>query len=357
MNSCFFHDASHAVRYDAKHNDTAHRKVFLYNAYADDKEEGANAHGTHVAGTLVGEALTESILSQYNGIAYKARLVFFDIGKGSGSKAKLETPRRIVSIVETVYSQGARIHSASWGAFSSSYTTDTASIDNFMCVSSRTLTSSYAHPDCLVVFAAGNEGEKGAGSIYSPANGKNVLAVGSTYNAEGHRDVRAPFSCQGPTSDRRIKPDVLAPGVSIDAAASSGNEKNTCGIVSKTGTSMSTPIVAATALLLSQYLEKGYYPSGTPREEDGFVPLASTLKALLVHSGKPVREEASFFFGMEENALEFPGNKQGFGRMDLSSILYWRNESSFNLFIQEGEVTSNARHVSFSMLVSISFSL
>lgn len=202
------------------------------------------------------------------------------------------------------------------------------------------------------MFAAGNEGEKGAGSIYTPANGKNVLAVGSTYNSDSYRDVRASFSCQGPTSDNRIKPDLLAPGVSIDSAASSGSASPSCRVVAKTGTSMSTPIVAASALLISQYLEQGYYPSGVPRAEDAFVPAASTLKALLVHSGQPAREESTLF-GVEEE-LAFPGNKQGFGRMDLSSVLYWRNESLFNLFIQEGEMDSRVRHVSFSLLVSIS---
>ena len=212
---------------------------------------------------------------------------------------------------------------------------------------------SYFHPDCLIVFAAGNEGEKGAGSIYSPANGTNVLAVGSTYNADSYRDVRASFSCQGPTSDNRIKPDLLAPGVAIDSAASSGSEARTCRVVAKTGTSMSTPIVAASALLLSQYLEQGYYPSGTPRAEDAFVPAASTLKALLVHSGQPTREESALF-GAEETELAFPGNKQGFGRMDLNAVLYWRNESAFNLFIQEGEMDDHVRRVSFSLLVSIS---
>lgn len=132
QNSCFFHDAHHAVRYDVGANDTRHRKIFMYNDYADNTEGDVDAHGTHVAGTLVGEVLNNAALSQYDGIAYKARLVFFDIGKGSGSTSRLSTPRRIVTIVDSVYNQGARIHSASWGALSHAYTTDVASIDSFV---------------------------------------------------------------------------------------------------------------------------------------------------------------------------------------------------------------------------------
>ena len=40
--------------------------------------------------------------------------------------------------------------------------------------------------------------------------------------------------------------------------------------------------------------------------------------------------------------------------MDLNAVLYWRNESAFNLFIQEGEMDDHVRRVSFSLLVSIS---
>lgn len=112
----------------------------------------------------------------------------------------------------------------------------------------------------MVVFAAGNDGEKGysnecpiiyrEGSVYSPASAKNVLSVGSVYNSHSYNDIRASFSCMGPTSDGRIKPDILAPGVNIDSAGSSGEQEETCRLAVKSGTSMSTPIVAATASLL-----------------------------------------------------------------------------------------------------------
>ena len=54
--SCFFHDPEHSVRYSATQPDTGHRKIYYYIPYCNDKEEAVNAHGTHVAGTLVGES-------------------------------------------------------------------------------------------------------------------------------------------------------------------------------------------------------------------------------------------------------------------------------------------------------------
>ena len=140
--------------------------------------------------------------------------------------------------------------------------------------------------------------------------------MGSVYNAPSYRDVRAAFSCMGPTSDGRIKPDILAPGVNIDSAGSSGTQTPSCSVTTKTGTSMSTPIVAATAALISQYLEEGYYPSGEPVAANGFVPSAATLKAMIVHSGRPLRGEGNPLFPRSFSSPP-PDNHQGFGTMNV----------------------------------------
>ena len=177
-----------------------------------------------------------------------------------------------------------------------------------------------------VVFAAGNDGEKGysnecpiiyrEGSVYSPASAKNVLSVGSVYNSPSYNDIRASFSCMGPTSDGRIKPDILAPGVNIDSAGSSGEQEETCRLAVKSGTSMSTPIVAATASLFSQYLQEGFYPTGEAVPENGFIPTAATLKAMVIHSGQSIRGEGNPLFP-KTISTPLPDNHQGFGRMDV----------------------------------------
>lgn len=65
--NCYFYDPDHPVRYKNDQPDTLHRKIQLYLPYANDREDMADAHGTHVAGTLVGEAVNGSRYeTQYN---------------------------------------------------------------------------------------------------------------------------------------------------------------------------------------------------------------------------------------------------------------------------------------------------
>lgn len=74
-----------------------------------------------------------------------------------------------------------------------------------------------------MIFAAGNLGDtvRSSCTIYSPAIAKNVLAIGATSSGEtrltttadvGDIDTVASFSSYGPTSDGRIKPELVAPG-------------------------------------------------------------------------------------------------------------------------------------------------
>jgi hypothetical protein len=89
----------------------------------------------------------------------------------------------------------------------------------------------------LVVVAAGNYGAYG---ISSPADAETVLAVGSVTSA----GTRSPFSSAGPSSDLRIKPDVVARGSAVVIA--SGSTSYSTG----SGTSYATPLVAGVAALV-----------------------------------------------------------------------------------------------------------
>jgi hypothetical protein len=101
-----------------------------------------------------------------------------------------------------------------------------------------------------------------SGNIIEPANGDNVVAVGSfktkSFGGSAVPQAISSFSSFGPTRDGRLKPDVAAPGEylystrSLDAPAS-----NYAGIVNNDyaidrGTSMATPHATGVAALAWQ---------------------------------------------------------------------------------------------------------
>ncbi len=93
----------------------------------------------------------------------------------------------------------------------------------------------------IVVVAAGNEGASSWKYISCPADADSILSIGSV-DALG---IRSGFSSQGPTSDGRIKPDVMARGSGATVMTSNGT------IGTSSGTSFASPIICgATASIL-----------------------------------------------------------------------------------------------------------
>jgi len=92
------------------------------------------------------------------------------------------------------------------------------------------------------VNAMGNEGP-GMTSLWAPADGAHVLAVGSV-NLAGNVSS---FSGRGPTADGRTKPDVVALGSSVYAATYGSDYTYVVG------TSYATPVVAGAAAILLQH--------------------------------------------------------------------------------------------------------
>lgn len=114
----------------------------------------------------------------------------------------------------------------------------------------------------LVVNSAGNYGNGFWNYIIAPADGFNVLTVGAV-DFEGNI---ASFSSLGPTSDGRIKPDVVAQG--SGTAVINWNNNVTPG----SGTSFSGPIIAGAVACLWQAL-----PNKTNLEIIDYVKKSSHL--------------------------------------------------------------------------------
>ncbi len=107
------------------------------------------------------------------------------------------------------------------------------------------------------------------------ANSKNILTVGAV---DGDLNITN-FSGRGPTNDGRIKPDICGYGQSVYSA----DNANTGDYSNKSGTSMSTPNVAGSLLLLQQL-----YRDKSKVGNDSLFMKSATLKALALHTATDV---------------------------------------------------------------------
>lgn len=112
---------------------------------------------------------------------------------------------------------------------------------------------------------------------------KNIMTVGAVNDAVsgGSRSLAnatiASFSCWGPCDDGRIKPDIVGNGVNLYSTIASSD----AAYAVYSGTSMSTPNVSGSAMLIIDY-----YGDKFPAE----YMLASTLKGLIIHTADDLDE-------------------------------------------------------------------
>lgn len=269
-------------------------------------------HGTHVAGTAAGDNFANPLTHDAgDGMAPGAKLVIQDGGLTTDNCADLPgigcPVVDLVPIFQQTYTQGARIHSNSWGDQENAmpqndYTAATQDADEF----------TWNHKDFLILFAAGNSGP-GTATVGSPSVAKNVVSVGATLRGASAESM-ASFSSCGPTDDGRIKPDVTVPGSSIVSADNDLNTAtNNCGSRTMSGTSMATPGAAGLAALARQYFADGFHPTGQASAANAFQPSAALVKAVLVNSAQPMTGSGT--------GGTIPASCQGWGRVHLDKAL------------------------------------
>ncbi len=326
-------------------------------------------HGTHVAGSVLGDGAASN--GQIKGAAPKAQLFFQSLLDAQGGLGGL--PLDLNDLFDEAYRANARIHNNSWGSATASiYTINSEEVDEFV----------HSHPDMLIVIAAGNEGTAASPvkaargfvdwlSIGSPASCKNALTVGASRSdrsdgalsgmkwvefkperfpylpiawehVSGNPDCLAAFSSRGPCDDRRIKPDVVAPGTDIASTKSSlapirkfwgeypatpGQPKNP-RYAFDGGTSMAAPLVSGCAALIRQY-----YVQDRKHE-----PSAALLKATLING-------TQWLLGKDSTAPTSgePNYHQGHGRicMELTIPNAWQQGLRLQ-FVDEWKTPSRA---------------
>jgi len=315
------------------------RVLKLYPLGRPGKANDPDGHGTHVAGSVLGDGASAS-LGSIRGTAPKAQLVFQSVLDSQGGLGGL--PDDLHDLFLPPYQNDqARIHTNSWGSQvgDGSYDQNANEIDDFV----------WTHRDCVICFAAGNEGRDSHAvgrinpmSVTPPATAKNCITVGATENnrptfpltygqgwpsdfpanpiasdkVADNADGMAAFSSRGPTQDQRVKPDVVAPGTYILSTLSRDV------VVPPTpgwdgsadplyffdgGTSMATPLVAGCVALVREYLAKKRGISN---------PSAALVKAMLINGATAIPGQ---YVPTETGSI--PNGADGFGRVNVPATL------------------------------------
>jgi hypothetical protein len=258
-----------------------------------DWADNSTTHGTHVSGTILGTGAGDTAYpsGRYKGMAPQAGLVMQSL-KYPGIPNAVAPPA-YSTLFGDAYSDGARIHSDSWGGGPvGGYSSEPQLIDTYL----------WENKDFIAVFAAGNN----APNITTQGTAKNIVTAGAVQNNKsGYNPLIVPsFSCRGPIHDSRIKPDVVAPGQYLRSTYKDG------GYVNMSGTSMSTPVTAGALAIIREYYRKKAIPAVAN-------PPAALLKATLINGC------------FNDGLMDYTGTNlyignyiSGWGRVDVSQAIY-----------------------------------
>ena len=212
---------------------------FADNATSPEDQHG---HGSHVAGIVASRGSAEC--PNCKGVAHGLGTLYnvkigYQTSSGSGCvPGGSANPGDVYDAIEYLaQNTPVRIFNYSYG--SPTTDDDTASV--------RVLDNLADTYNLLPVVAAGNGGP-GAATVAQPSIGRNVLSVanwasrGSIFGSSG----------RGPTAGGRKKPDIAAPGTSIQSLAFDWDATGVSDFATKSGTSLATPHIAGAAALLTE---------------------------------------------------------------------------------------------------------
>ncbi len=312
----------------ANESSPLHRKVVAYQLVGDcsDRVDGSG-HGTHVAGTIAGDAPTRNSYTDqtHDGHAFNARIIVQDAEGPDPNGGQFLISCIPTNIYEGLFNlsrnAGSKIHSDSWEPIPApplgSYCSLASSADRFM----------WNFREFLIVFAAGNRGPAN-GTISCTGSAKNIVTVGATENGGDSWQMMG-FSSRGPAVDNRTKPTVVAPGSNVSSAGVAGVSSYTVGA----GTSVAAPAIAGSAALVRQYFVGGSYPGGSIA-----YPSAALVKAVLINGAVEIGGRGTYANG----ASTYPNNNEGWGRVLLDGVLKFTGDARQLKVLSNGNGTSLA---------------
>ncbi len=222
----------------------------------DDDPRDDHGHGTHVAGIVAANA------PDLTGVAPEASLLALKAldagGEGKTSDVIAAIERALDPNGDGDPSDRAHIINLSLSAPGGPEDALSRAVDAAVAAG------------VVVCAAAGNSGL--VLGIGSPGTSESAITVGAS---QGTQQI-APFSARGPnTRTYGVKPDIVAPGVSIRSTALGG------GTTLMSGTSMASPHVAGVAALLLEL-----HPDWTPAHvKSALVSTATRLPVSVMESG------------------------------------------------------------------------
>lgn len=247
---------------------------------ASQQENSTRLHATHVAGTLVASGITPKA----KGIAPEAELY---------SYTWKDDYLKILDIAR----QGVLVSNHSYGIaaindrgvalvpedYFGTYNSDALNFDRVgyeFSYFQSVISAGNDRNDYLIL----NPSKQGFDLLLGFSNAKNPIVVGAVANGQTSTINQTYYSSYGPTSDLRVKPDIVAYGENVystafDSQVNLSNQYKDDVYAVRSGTSMAAPVVSGILTLWQQWAIVNME----------FPLKAASVKAIMIHTAKKMQ--------------------------------------------------------------------